>query len=244
MKQYEAVIKVMEENGGFATLGFLNQNVLKVANCEWKTKTPFASIRRIVQDVRFFFRIRPGLWALNAYKEKVLKNFSIDDTSSREEKRIFDHTYYQGLLVEIGNLKGFETYIPRQDKNKMYLSRPLLNYATLKELYSFTYEKTVNRAKSIDVIWVNERKFPDSIFEIEHSTDFQNSLLKYLDLRDFNASFIIVADVNRYREYERKVSYTAFSKIKERITFLSYQKLADYHSKAFQYYELQKELKL
>lgn len=50
MKQREAVIKVVEENGGLATLGHLNQNVLKVPNCEWKTKTPFASIRRIVQD--------------------------------------------------------------------------------------------------------------------------------------------------------------------------------------------------
>ena len=60
MKQYEAVTKVMEENGGFATLGCLYQNVLKVPNCEWKTKTRFASIRRIVQDERFFFKIKPG----------------------------------------------------------------------------------------------------------------------------------------------------------------------------------------
>ena len=50
MKQHEAVIKVMEQSGGFATLGYLNQEVLKVSGVEWKTKTPFASIRRIVQD--------------------------------------------------------------------------------------------------------------------------------------------------------------------------------------------------
>jgi len=40
MKQYEAVIKVMEQNGGFATLGCLNQKVLKMPGVEWKTKTP------------------------------------------------------------------------------------------------------------------------------------------------------------------------------------------------------------
>lgn len=72
MKQYEAVIEIMEENGGFATLGFLNQNV---DVSDWKTKTPFASIRRIVQDERFFFKIRPGLWALKAYKNKLPENF-------------------------------------------------------------------------------------------------------------------------------------------------------------------------
>jgi hypothetical protein len=71
MKQHEAVIRIMEENGGYSTLGYLNQNVLLVKGCEWKTKTPFASIRRIVQDERFFFKIRPGLWALKTYKDKL-----------------------------------------------------------------------------------------------------------------------------------------------------------------------------
>lgn len=48
MKQYKAVIKAMEQNGGFATLGFLYQEALKIPGVEWKTKTPFATIRRIV----------------------------------------------------------------------------------------------------------------------------------------------------------------------------------------------------
>lgn len=50
MKQHEAVIKIMEESGGYATLGYLNQEVLKVPDVIWNTKTPFASIRRIVQN--------------------------------------------------------------------------------------------------------------------------------------------------------------------------------------------------
>jgi hypothetical protein len=40
MKQYEAVIEVMKINGGFATLGWLYQNALKVEGVEWGTKTP------------------------------------------------------------------------------------------------------------------------------------------------------------------------------------------------------------
>ena len=71
MKQHEAVIRVMKDYGGYATLGQLNQNVFRIKECEWKTKTPFASIRRIVQDERFFFKIRPGLWALKSYKDKL-----------------------------------------------------------------------------------------------------------------------------------------------------------------------------
>jgi len=53
MKQYEYVIKAMEENGCYATLGQLYQ---KVDVSSWRTGTPFASIRRIVQDDRFFFK--------------------------------------------------------------------------------------------------------------------------------------------------------------------------------------------
>ena len=65
MKQYDAVIEVMKANGGYSTLGHLYAEALRVPGVQWKTKTPFASIRRIVQDERFFFKIRPGLWALN-----------------------------------------------------------------------------------------------------------------------------------------------------------------------------------
>lgn len=71
MKQHEAVIKVMEENGGFATLGLLYQEVLDVPKVKWETKTPLASIRRIVQDDRFFFKIKPGLWALKEYRDRL-----------------------------------------------------------------------------------------------------------------------------------------------------------------------------
>lgn len=48
MNQNEAVILTLEKLGGIATLGQLNQEVFKITEYKWKTKTPFASIRRIV----------------------------------------------------------------------------------------------------------------------------------------------------------------------------------------------------
>ena len=68
MKQYEAVIETLKRLGGCATFGQLNQEVFKIKDCIWNTKTPFASIRRIVQDRKEIFRIRPGLWALEEYR--------------------------------------------------------------------------------------------------------------------------------------------------------------------------------
>lgn len=49
MTQAQAVIETIEALGGIATLNQINQNIFKIKDCVWKTKTPFASIRRIVQ---------------------------------------------------------------------------------------------------------------------------------------------------------------------------------------------------
>ncbi len=74
MKQHEAVIEAIRQMGGYATLAQLYHAAVRVPACEWKTKTPFASIRRIVQTTPEFFRIRPGLWALVSERARVLED--------------------------------------------------------------------------------------------------------------------------------------------------------------------------
>ena len=70
MKQYEAVIETLDKLGGVATLGDLNSEVFKIQECEWKTKTPFASIRRIVQQTKGIYKIKPGLYGLENKTKK------------------------------------------------------------------------------------------------------------------------------------------------------------------------------
>lgn len=244
MKQYEAVIKVMEENGGFATLGHLYQNVLKIKNCEWKTKTPFASIRRIVQDDRFFFKIKPGLWALKSFKDKLPFDVFPQDEINKIEKDEFDHSYYQGLLVEIGNLRKFETFVPYQDKNKKYLGKNLGDVTSIKKFYEFSYDYIIKKAQTIDVSWFNMRKMPVYFFEIEYSTNIQNSLLKFSELQDFNSKFFIIADGIRKKEFEGKVSLSAFSQIKERVRFMDYKSLSEWHSSEYKIISIQDDFNL
>ncbi len=66
-----------------------------------------------------------------------------------------------------------------------------------------------------------------SFFEVEHSTDIQNSLLKFCDLQDFNARMVIVADDYCKEEYLRKLGETAFRDLRDqkRVSFLSYDEL-------------------
>ena len=230
MKQYEAVIQTLEKLGGVATLGQLNQEVFKIKDCEWKTKTPFASIRRIVQDNENIYKIKPGLWALKSYqKELEQKGIVVETENNKDSKEVieFNHSYYQGLLVSIGNLKKLGTFVPNQDKNKKFLHEKLGDLRSLQELPKYSYDSLVSRSSTIDVIWFNKRNMPDSFFEVEHSTDIQNSLMKFYDLQYFYTRMFIVADEKRHEEYDKKLSYNSFSKMKndKRVDFLSYDEL-------------------
>ena len=233
MKQYEAVIKVMEENGGYATLSHLYERVLKVPGVMWKTKTPFASIRRIVQDNRFFFKIKPGLWALKNYKNKLPDEILslIEEDKEIEKEGKFTHSYYQGLIAEIGVMKGFKAYIPPQDQNKKFLNKTLREIIDLKRIYKFAYHELVQKVKFIDVFWFNERRFPASIFEVEHTTDFKNGLLKFLELQDFNTKMYIVSSKTRKKEFLNKIEFICFKPIKQRVKFLDYEYVSQWHSK-------------
>jgi hypothetical protein len=86
MKQHEAVLLAMKHNGGYATLGQLYQTAPKISGSVWGTKTPFATIRRIVQTHHEFFKIRPGLWALTSEKDRVLRLFARGEAKSKERE--------------------------------------------------------------------------------------------------------------------------------------------------------------
>ena len=76
-----------------------------------------------------------------------------------------------------------------------------------------------------DVIWFNERCMPSNFYEVEHTTDIKNSLSKFYELQDFNASFHIVADKSRKKEFEDKLNVSMFSPIKNRVEFWDYEKV-------------------
>lgn len=229
MKQHEAVILAMKQNGGYATLGQLYQAVPKIPDCKWGTRTPFASIRRIVQMRDEFFKVRSGLWALTSEKVKVMELFSNEKESKKE--REYTHYFFQGLVVEIGNMKGFQTFVPSQDKNKPFSKQKLGDVTTVSKLYEFTYDEVLRRALTIDVTWINSRKYPNSFFEIEHSTDIYNSLLKFVEFQDFRINFYIMADSQRRAEFDSKIGFSAFTSIKPFVKFWNYDSVSELHTK-------------
>jgi len=226
----------MRKNGGYAMLGDLYK-MLDFST--WETQTPEASVRRIVQEPavpeskKKFFNVQPGLWALTECRETVLKKFRLDglfdsattDESVKERTQEFNHSYYQGLIVEIGNMQGLETFVPRNNQRKLFLEKPLQEIITLPKIHDFTYREIVKLASGVDVIWFGERKLPFAFYEVEHTTDIKNSLGKFLELQDFHASFYIVADQSRQSQFDRQMQSSQFKPLENRVEFHDYESL-------------------
>ena len=224
--QEDQVIEALRKQGGYATLRRLNE-VMDFSS--WKTLTPEASVRRIVQLSDSIFRIQPGLWALEEARDRVLKKFKIINGDKQSEE-LFNHSYYQGLLIEIGHFRNSKTYIPPQDQHHLFLEKELGDMTDLKILPQFTYDYLLRKARTVDVIWFNERTMPTHFYEVEHTTDIKNSLTKFYELQDFFSSFYIVAGKYRENEFKDKLNASIFASIKNRVKFITYDKVAALHS--------------
>jgi hypothetical protein len=128
MKQYEAVIETLDKLGGVATLGELNREVFKISDCEWKTKTPFASIRRIVQQTKGIYKIKPGLYGLEKYRKQIEDRGIIVETEKNKDSNdviMFNHTYYQGILLIIGKYRNMQTFVPKHNATYSFTNNAL-----------------------------------------------------------------------------------------------------------------------
>lgn len=221
--QAQQVIDTLRKIGGYSTLGNLYH---LVDTSGWSTRTPNESIRRIVQQSPDIFRIQPGLWALEECRDEIMSRFELKPGNKKSEE-IFTHGYYQGLLVEIGKFRHMITYVPAHDRNRVFIDKKLGEITDTTDLPDFTYYELKRRARTVDVIWFNERKMPSDFYEVEHTTDIKNSLSKFYELQDFHASFFIVADASRKKEYEDKLHVSMFAPIEKRVKFLNYAQVVD-----------------
>ena len=219
--QASQVIEAMRNEGGYATLRRLNEIV---DFSSWTTKTPEATVRRIVQQDNSFFKIQPGLWALEEMRDEVLRKFEIKPGDMKSVE-VFTHGYYQGILVEIGKYEQRTAYVPAQDKNRKFMEQPLGKLADTTVLPHFTYDNILRKAKTVDVIWFNERQMPSAFYEVEHTSNIINSLSKFYELQDFHANFYIVADKQREAEFNDKIQVSMFRTIEKRVKFLDYDRV-------------------
>ena len=221
----EAIEKVMLQNGYIAPLKLLYNEIWKYKDkSKIKGKTPdFTIMERVQRDPRFT-KIGLGVYALTAYLDILnsLTNSSME-TQSKEDRL---HAKVQGMLIEIGNSKKDIEHTYTNDKRWIFENKTLGSLATIKDVPFFTYENIIkDSVRYADVIWFNKRGFPSKIFEVEDSTDFRDALIKFSELQDFVTSFCCVSEEKRRTKFLKEINKTAFSPIKERCQFFSYDQV-------------------
>jgi len=140
------------------------------------------------------------------------------------------------MLLEIGNVEGFDTYSP--NKNAIFDNKPLTQIMTLTEFPIFTYPNIIQTVKFIDVLWFNEQGFPKFTFEVEITPQFRNALLKFCDLSEFYANFYIIADEKSQDKYHREISRSVFRGIRDRCFFKTCDQVQDMYIKSLEKQEV------
>lgn len=216
----QAIEKAIIDLGYIATLKQIYQ--LAPTFKSFTGLTPDRTINERVQRDSNFIKIKPGLYALKNHLDKLPDEYNPLVSKSPEEEDKITHSYIQGLLLEIGNLQKFKTFSP--DKGANFLNKKLNDIMTQRDVPNFTYERIINSTRFIDVIWFNKRLFPDAIFEVENSTNFRNSLVKFVELQDFKTKMILIApnEKSKIAKYQQEIEKSAFSSIKDRVSFYNY----------------------
>lgn len=127
------------------------------------------------------------------------------------------HTVLQGRLLEIGRVRGFQTFCP--NKSKKFNGTPLSELSTLKtcpQLQFSDYEIL----RQIDVLWFKEKgvnQIPECAFEIELSTGTWSGVGRLATLIDYISArlFIVSDESKRYEQIMR--AYAEFQSRYKRV---------------------------
>ena len=235
--QWKQVVSALDELGGIATLSQLNRHLLAPGGdaVKWATKTPEATIRRIVRNTPGHIHVlKPGLYCLRELAATLEKDYYLPDLEEGDVPPAVEgrnHWYYQGLLLEIGNARNYKTYVPPQDGNRRFGSQKLSDVCAITRLPGFGYSEFMRRARTVDVIWFNRREMPAAMFEVELSTDMLNSLTKFNELRDFYTQLRIVAPAHRKAHFEDRIRMDTLHEIRGRVKFVSIGELEEKYTR-------------
>lgn len=138
----------------------------------------------------------------------------------------FTHQQVQSLLGAIGSKKGFDIWVPQNDRSS--LDWKLVSKFPLKDEIPFEYDKVSNILEEIDVVWFERgRSLLKAMFEIEHTTSLYSGLLRFNDIYLAVSTvdrFSIVSNYDRKTIFVRQLRRPTFqaSGLSEKVSFLEY----------------------
>ena len=229
MTKVEAIQKVMEDNNGTASLNFIYHNLEKYypsikSSNEWEAGVRGVLYREIRNDERFK-KIGLSIYALKDY---------IEEQKPKKDDVIRMHPYIEGICLEIGNFKNYQTYTA--DPSSTYRDNlNLNNIATMNEIPPFSYNEIVQEAKRLDVIWFNSKglHFPQKVFEVVDSIGTLNGAFnRCLQLKNFRTEFFIVAPQQHRNKFIQTMNLETYRESNERFKFINYDEIIELYDNA------------
>jgi len=151
------------------------------------------------------------------------------------------HSVLQGRLIEIGNIRGYETYCP--DKSRVFNDKKLNEISTLHSCPTLQFSD-YNLLRQIDVIWFKPKGnnfIPAYAFEVELSTGVWSGVGRMATLIDYSnvGLYIIANDAKKFKQVT-----SSFYDIAYRYKFVPNDLLGDLYSAEINLKELRIEIGL
>jgi len=147
------------------------------------------------------------------------------------------HSEIQGMLLEVGNTRGFETYCP--NKSPRFGTKALGQIATVRDFPEFPGLNN-NMVRQIDVIWFS-KSFPIHAFEVELTTGIWSGLVRLAELKRLNTVFHIVTAGDELN-FKRRVAGDIFADIVDRCHHASAEEVRALHETEMHLSDLRRRL--
>lgn len=222
MTKLEAIRRVLADNGGAANWGIIYDNVEKYYPAAKQSDAWKAGVRGIlyreIQEGGTIKKIGLGSFALANYQE---------EKPPARDNKIRMHSFIEGICLELGNFKDFETYTA--DPSAVFRDNIKLgNLTSLKKLPEFTYPEIVSEAKKIDVVWLNKKgfRFPQKVFEIvDSASTLTGAFNRSLQLLNFRTEYYIIAPEKHKAKFDKKIQLAPYNSNAEKFKFVNYNQI-------------------
>jgi len=175
---------------------------------------------------------------INAW-DILCKPFDTSEPRNTAEDSL--HSVLQGRIIEIGNIRGFQTYCP--DGSKQFNRKKISEIISLKQCPRLQFSD-YDVLRRIDVLWFREKGknfIPEYAFEVEISTGTWSGVGRLATLIDYSnvKLYVISNDLRRYDQVMH-----SFSEFENRYYHLLTEYIGDLYAAELQLKELRYKIGL
>ncbi|MGQ9632282.1 MAG: hypothetical protein ACUVXI_18500 [bacterium] len=234
----DVVANALRELGGQAHLSEISEWVKghpkTATNPTWRD-----TIRRVVRQYKIFQPVPPersGVYRLVEMETPQPQSQNLDSKDAD-----INHGIAQGMLVALGNIYSYETFVSTRDQTiRDFQGKRLADLVTIRDCTDVFRGPNLSKIREIDVLWFDEDDyglFPAYAFEVEHTTKVKDGMDRLLKIpRRFPVRlFLIVPTEEEQVLFNRLVNQTPFRAYRDRFTFRLYSQLQSIYNAAIKH---------